>query len=94
MSELNLSSKQLIGVYKIDNTKKTLKWYFLLIYNFFSLQEILSRYKVFRDIMKISNLRFLENIEEIKKLKYFYFQTCDTNNLIQIKKYLHLGIFL
>jgi len=35
--------------------------------------------------MKISNLRFLENIEEIKKLKYFYFQACDTNNLIQIK---------
>ena len=51
MSELNLSSKQInIGVYKIDNTKKTLKWcMFLLIYNFFSLQEILSRYKVFRD---------------------------------------------
>ena len=35
--------------------------------------------------MKISNLRFLENIEEIKKLKYFYFQACDPNNLIQIK---------
>ena len=35
--------------------------------------------------MKISNLSFLENIEEIKKLKYFYFQACDTNNLIQIK---------
>tara|TARA_B100000900_G_C20517970_1_gene690901 strand:+ start:248 stop:715 length:468 start_codon:yes stop_codon:yes gene_type:complete len=35
--------------------------------------------------MKISNIKFLANIEEIKKLKYFYFQACDTNNLIQIK---------
>ena len=36
--------------------------------------------------MKISNLRFLENIEEIKKLKYSYFQACDVNNLYQIKR--------
>ena len=36
--------------------------------------------------MKISNLRFLENIEEIKKLKYSYFQACDVNNLDQIKR--------
>ena len=36
--------------------------------------------------MTISNLRFLENIEEIKKLKYSYFQACDVNNLDQIKR--------
>ena len=51
MSELNLSSKQInIGVYKIENTKKTLmRCMFLLIYNYLSLQEILNTYKFFRD---------------------------------------------
>ena len=30
-------------------------------------------------------ISYLENIEEIKRLKYSYFQACDINNLHQIK---------
>ena len=33
----------------------------------------------------MDKISYLENIEEIKRLKYSYFQACDTNNLIQIK---------
>ena len=33
----------------------------------------------------MDKISYLENIEEIKRLKYFYFQACDINNLNQIK---------
>ena len=34
----------------------------------------------------MDKISYLENIEEIKRLKYSYFQACDINNLNQIKK--------
>ena len=34
----------------------------------------------------MNKISYLENIEEIKRLKYSYFQACDINNLNQIKK--------
>ena len=36
-------------------------------------------------------ISYLENIEEIKRLKYSYFQACDINNLNQIKKIFATG---
>ena len=34
----------------------------------------------------MDKISYLENIEEIKRLKYSYLQACDINNLNQIKK--------
>ena len=34
----------------------------------------------------MDKISYLENIEEVKRLKYSYFQACNINNLNQIKK--------
>lgn len=39
----------------------------------------------------MDKISYLENIEEIKRLKYSYFQACDINNLNQIKKIFATG---